>query len=36
MALLKIIALGNRQLQEGKVVPANAAIKRLRKFKARD
>ena len=36
MALLKILALGNRQIQEGKVVPANVAIKRLRKSKARD
>ena len=36
MALLKILALGNRQIQEGKVVPAKIAIKRLRKFKARD
>jgi prevent-host-death family protein len=36
MALLKILALGNRQIQEGKVVPAKVAIKRLRKFKARD
>ncbi len=36
MALLKILALGNRQIQEGKVLPANAAIKRLRKSKARD
>jgi hypothetical protein len=36
MALLKILALGNRQIQEGKVVPAKVAIKRLRKFKTRD
>lgn len=36
MALLKILALGNRQIQEGKVLPANAAIKRLRKSKAGD
>jgi prevent-host-death family protein len=36
MALLKVLALGNRQIQEGKVVPANVAIKRLRKLKARD
>jgi hypothetical protein len=34
--LLKILALGNRQIQEGKVVPAKVAIKRLRKLKARD
>ena len=36
MALLKILALGNRQIQEGKIVPVKVAIKRLRKFKARD
>ncbi|MEX0801734.1 MAG: type II toxin-antitoxin system Phd/YefM family antitoxin [Candidatus Binatia bacterium] len=36
MALLKILALGNRQIEEGKVVPANAAIKRLRRTKAPD
>jgi PHD/YefM family antitoxin component YafN of YafNO toxin-antitoxin module len=36
MALLKILALGNRQIEEGKVVPATAAIKRLRATKARD
>ena len=36
MALLKILALGKRQIQEGKVVRAKVAIKRLRKFKARD
>jgi prevent-host-death family protein len=35
MALLKILALGNRQIEEGKVVPAGAAIKRLRESKAR-
>ena len=35
MALLKILALGNRQIHKGKVVPAQGAIKRLRKFKAR-
>jgi prevent-host-death family protein len=29
MALLKILALGNRQIQEGKSVPAKVAIKRL-------
>ena len=34
MALLKILALGNRQIEEGKVVPAKAAINRLRKKKA--
>lgn len=36
MALLKILALGNRQIEEGKVVPASVAIKRLRKSKTRD
>jgi prevent-host-death family protein len=36
MALLKILALGTRQIQEGKVVPAKFAIKRLRKSQARD
>ena len=36
MALLEILALGNRQIEEGKVVPANAAIKRLRATKASD
>jgi len=36
MALLKVLALGNRQIQEGKILLANAAIKRLRKSKARD
>ncbi len=35
MALLKILALGNRQIEEGRVVPAGAAIKRLRESKAR-
>jgi len=30
MALLKILALGNRQIEAGKVIPAQAAIKRLR------
>ena len=35
MALLKILALGNRQIAEGKIVPAGAAIKRLRESKAR-
>jgi len=34
MALLKILALGNRQIEEGKVVPAADAIKRLRERKA--
>ena len=36
MALLIILALGNRQIEQGKVVPADAAIKRLRESKARD
>mgnify|MGYP001247190487 FL=1 len=35
MALLKILALGNRQIEQGKVGPAAAAIKRLRESKAR-
>lgn len=30
MALLKILALGTRQVEEGKVQPAEAVIKRLR------
>lgn len=30
MALLKILALGNRQIDEGKVESASAAIKRIR------
>lgn len=30
MALLKILALGNRQVEEGKVQPAAEVIKRLR------
>jgi len=30
LALLKILALGNRQIEEGKVVPAADAIQRLR------
>ena len=34
MALLKILALGNRQIDEGKVVPAASAIKRLRERRA--
>jgi prevent-host-death family protein len=36
MALLKILALGNRQIEEGKVISAADAIKRLRKNAARD
>jgi len=35
MALLKIFALGTRQVEEGKVVPASQAVKRLRGRKAR-
>ena len=31
MALLKILALGIRQVEEGDVIPANEAIKRVRK-----
>lgn len=31
MALLKILALGNRQVEEGKVVPVAVAIRRARK-----
>ena len=34
MALLKILALGNRQIEEGRVVPAADVIKRLREKKA--
>ncbi|MBX9810624.1 MAG: type II toxin-antitoxin system Phd/YefM family antitoxin [Burkholderiales bacterium] len=34
MALLKILALGNRQIEEGKVVPTAEVIKRLRKKEA--
>jgi len=33
IALLKILALGNRQIEEGKVVSAHDAIKRIRKGK---
>ncbi len=33
MALLKILALGNRQIEEGKVEPAADAIRRLRKLR---
>jgi len=31
MALLKILALGSRQVEEGKMVPAAVAIRRARK-----
>ena len=34
MALLRILALGNRQVEEGRITPATAAIKRLRDKKA--
>jgi len=33
MALLKILALGNRQIEEGKVQPAAEVIKRLREHR---
>ena len=33
MALLKILALGNRQIEEGKVEPAANAVKRLRQVR---
>lgn len=33
LALLKILALGNRQIEEGKVAPALKVIKRLREKK---
>ncbi|HEX4329521.1 MAG TPA: type II toxin-antitoxin system Phd/YefM family antitoxin [Burkholderiales bacterium] len=35
MALLKILALGRQQIEEGKVVPAKEAMRRLRARKAR-
>jgi prevent-host-death family protein len=34
LALLKILALGNRQIEEGKVAPAPKVIERLREKKA--
>ena len=34
MALLKILALGTRQIEEGKVQPAEVVIKRLRERQA--
>jgi len=34
LALLKILALGNQQIEKGRVVPAGQAIKRLREKKA--
>lgn len=36
MALLRILALGNRQIEEGRVVPARSAIKRLRGSRVSD
>jgi prevent-host-death family protein len=33
LALLKILALGNRQIEEGKVVSASEVVKRIRKGK---
>lgn len=36
LALLKILALGNRQIEEGKVVPASEAIQMLRGKKTPD
>lgn len=35
LALLKILALGNRQIEEGRTIPAKDAIKRLREEKRR-
>ncbi|OGA06711.1 MAG: antitoxin, Phd family protein [Betaproteobacteria bacterium RIFCSPLOWO2_02_FULL_65_20] len=35
MALLKILALGNRQIEEGRVTPAAEAIRRLRQKASR-
>jgi prevent-host-death family protein len=34
LALLKILALGRRQVEEGRTVPADAAFRRLRKRRA--
>ena len=36
MALLKILALGNRQIEAGKVMSAKTAVKRLRQLKGHD
>jgi prevent-host-death family protein len=36
MALLKILALGNRQIEQGRVVPADEVIHRLQEKKARN
>lgn len=35
LALLKILALGQRQIEEGRTVPAKDAIRRLREKRAR-
>ncbi len=35
LALLKILALGRRQIEEGRTVPAEEAFRRLRKRRAR-
>lgn len=35
LALLKILALGNRQIEDGKFVPARTAIERLKTSKGR-
>jgi len=34
LALLKILALGRRQVEEGRTVPADEAFRRLRKRRA--
>ena len=36
MALLKILALGNRQIAEGRVIPAKEAIRRVREEAVKD
>lgn len=36
LALLKILALGNRQIEEGRTVPAKNAIKRIREKRVRE
>lgn len=36
MALLKILALGNRQIEAGEIEPANNVIKRLRERRSDD
>ena len=35
LALLKILALGNQQIEKGRVIPAEQVIKRLRRRRAR-